>query len=320
MKEKFIKNMGYLIVLLDVVIYFILSYVNVDGLQDNLFSVFVNGILLFVGAIIATSSMTTQGLLNGGDTEKYKETVKAFIKENEKIAPKIKYLQAWLDQDYYRLLKIGRGPYLNSIGFEYNDVFTDKGKLKSDFKIKKPLPVTKYKIRHFLFSDEWKRYREQKRLLRVAKRYKVTRLKVMDVTTIDSTKDPNDFGDSEKKYISKKSGINILSRLIFSCLLPTIMWGYLGFNVQTFITQIINIALILISALWSMYCAYSFKVKTHRNNIIKKINKLEEFYNSNVEELKNDICKQESVPAKSNLVEEIHRECESKQENNLCSD
>lgn len=320
MKGKFMKNIGYLIVLIDIAIYFVLSYVRVDGLQDNLFAVFVNGILLFIGAFIANSAMTKQGLLNGGDAEKYKATVTAHIEQKKKILPKFKYLQAWLDQDYYKLLKIGRMIYVNSAGYEYSKVFDEQGKLEEGFRVEKPKKVGKHRLWHFLFGDEWKIYRERKKFIKKAKRYNITRLTVTDVTMLENDADPNNFGIGEAKYEVRRGGVKLLSQLVFSCLLPTISWFYIGLNKQTLITQIINIILILMTALWSMYSAYTFKVKTYRNTIIKKINKLEEFDNSDLKELKDDIRQKESLSTQGSLVEKVYGDSELKQENNLCGE
>ncbi len=141
MKEKLMKCMGFFIVLLDIAIYFIMSYVFVDSFQVNILAIAVNGSLLFVGAIVATTAMMKQGLLLGKDNEKYKETLEAHLREKEKILPKIYKLQAWLDNDYLELLKIGRSVYINSAGYSYNEVFTSDGKFNNDFRIKKPMKI-----------------------------------------------------------------------------------------------------------------------------------------------------------------------------------
>ncbi len=323
MKEKkFIKFLGYPIVLVDIAIYLVLSYVYVDGFQSNLLPNLVNGALLFIGAMVASNAMMTQGLLSGGDTQKYQETLGAHLKQKQKIYPKLNLLQPWLDFNYQELLKIGRSVYINSAGYEYKDVYTETGMFVSSFKVDKPkaLEITKkwqkpfkplLKIFRWICSDDWNLYREQKRYIRKAKHYRISRLTVSDLMNIDAGQDPNNFGITEKQYVVRKNGGYAISRLMFSCLLPCVAWGFIGFNMQTFLTQMVNIGLILMTALFSMFCAFSFKVKTHRNTIIKKINKMEEFDNSNfeikntVEEENDGVCPEKSVCAETDMVEEI---------------
>lgn len=291
MKEKLMKSMGFFIVLLDIAIYFIMSYVFVDSFQVNILAIAVNGSLLFVGAIVATTAMMKQGLLLGKDNEKYKETLEAHLREKEKILPKIYKLQAWLDNDYLELLKIGRSVYINSAGYSYNEVFTSDGKFNNDFKIKKPMKIGINRwysaitapfdrLIYWLFSDDWKLYREKKAFIHKAKSYKVTKLMVSDLLNVNASRDPNNFGITESQYTKKQSGMSIASRLLFSVLLQSISFGFYGFNIATFLTQLLNVVLILLSAFFAMFNAYSFMVKTHRETIIKKINKLEEFDNT----------------------------------------
>lgn len=326
MKEKLLKNMGWIIVILDVAIYFILSYVFVKGFQQNLLTVFVNGALLFVGAMVATVSMMKQGLLNGGENAKYKETLEAHLKQKQKIYPKLSTLQAWLDKDYEKLLKVGRSMYINSAGYDYEEVFFDSGKLNTNFKVDKPaaMQFTKHpklwaplkviaKFFRWMFGEDWKVYRAKKRFIRKAKHYKITRLTVSDLMNVDADKDPNNFGITEKQYSARETTSSAISRLIFSMFLPSIAFGFFGFNLETLIIQILNMVLILMTALFSMFSAYSFKVKTHRNTIIKKTNKIEEFDNSGFtletiekeKEIEHErICSEEPIHSETNMVEE----------------
>lgn len=343
MKEKLMKNMGYLIVLLDVAIYFILSYVYVDSFKVDILAIIVNGALFFVGSTTATIAMMKQGILTGRDSDKYKETLGAHITQKNKIYPKLNKLQIWLDYNYLELLKIGRSTYVNSAGYEYNEVFNENGKRVGDFRVEKPKPVkyTKwyqkvflpfYKLFRWMFSDDWKVYREKKRFIRQAKRYKITRLTVSDLININADKDPNNFGITEAQYQKRESGASAITKLVSAVLLQSIAFGFYGFNLETFLTQMLSVVLILLSAFFSMFNAYSFMVKTHRETIIKKINKLEEFDNveklvfetiekkKKEEEISDDTHTEISVCTKGDLVEEIHGHIDTGQENNLCGD
>lgn len=342
MKEKLMKNMGYLIVLLDIAIYFILSYVYVDSFKVDILAIIVNGALFFMGSTTATTAMMKQGILIGRDSEKYKETLTSHITQKQKVYSKLNKLQGWLDYNYLDLLKIGRSTYVNSAGYEYNEVFNENGKVVGDFKVEKPKPIkyTKwyqkvllpfYKLFRWLFSDDWKIYREKKRFIRKARRYKITRLTVSDLMNINADKDPNNFGITEAQYQKRESGASVITKLMSAVLLQSIAFGFYGFNLETFLTQMLSVVLILLSAFFSMFNAYSFMVKTHRETIIKKINKLEEFDNveklvfekieeKKKEEANNDKAHTEvSVCAQSDMVEEIHGQIDTGQENNLCS-
>lgn len=341
MKEKLMKNMGYLIVLVDIGIYFILSYVFVDNFQLNILSILVNGALLFVGALIATTAMMKQGILNGRDTERYKETLAAHLSQKKKIYPKLNNLQGWLDYNYLELLRIGRSVYVNSAGFDYVELFNEDGKLNNNFRLKKPeakkytkwyqkalLPF--YKLFRWMFSDDWHIYREKKRFIKKAKKYKITRLTVSDLMNINASSDPNDFGITENQYQKRQSGLAIATRLIFSIMLQSVSFGFYGFNITTFLVQMLSVVMIVLSALFSMFNSYSFMVKTHRETIIKKINKMEEFDNvdkriidqieRNKEECKNDLYTEKPVREEASMVEAIHGQINTGQANNLCGD
>lgn len=339
MKEKLMKNMGYLIVLLDIAIYFIMSYVFVDRFQVDILAIIVNGSLLFVGAITATIAMMKQGILIGRDSDKYKETLTAHLTQKKKIYPKLNKLQGWLDYNYLDLLKIGRSMYVNSAGYDYTEVFNADGKRNNAFKLPRPQAVkyTKwyqkallpfYKLFRWIFSDDWKVYREKKAYIKKARHYKITRLTVSDLMNINADKDPNNFGITEAQYQKRESGMSVASRLVFSVLLQSISFGFYGFNIQTFLTQLLSIVLILLSAFFSMFNSYSFMVKTHRETIIKKINKLEEFDNveksvfdeiaEKKEEQVNDTTHTEiPVCTESSVVEEIHGQSITGQEDDI---
>lgn len=352
MREKLMKNMGYLIVVLDIAIYFIMSYMFVEKLNVDILAVIVNGGLLFVGAIIANASMMRQGILSGHDNEKFKETLRAHIEQKQKVYLKLNYFQTWLDEDYLKLLEMGRTVYVNSAGYDYEEVFAENGKIKNDFKIAKPKPVvyTKWHKKSFawvlrlcrwLFSDEWKLYRQHKWLIRQAEHYRITRLTVTDLLNIDNTNDPNDFKINENKYMARQDAKALVSRLVFSILLQAVSFGFYGFNMITFLQQMLCVVLILLTSTFSMFSAYSFVVKTYRGSIIMKINKIEEFDKSadsdyierlkqkaitikqqELEEVKEEkydvgIHTEISEPAKSDLVEEIHRESEFGEEDNI---
>jgi len=328
MKEKLMRNMGYLIAILDVALYMLLSWVSIEGLRVNIIEIIVNGAMLFVGSIIANEALMKQGILNGRNSEEYKDTLKAHITEKNKIYPKLNNLQMWLDADYLKLLKMGRSVYTNSAGYDYEKVFMADGKINTDFFVEKPIKNGKWKLWEKLFSPEWKLYREKIKFIKKAKKYKITHLKVSDLLDVEADKDPNNFGETEKQYTSKRSSLNVVSKLVFSIMLQSVSLVFFGFNMQALLTQLLNIFFVLIFALFSMFSAYSFMVKTHRETVIKKINKMEEFDNTN-ESLIKELNKKEvqknaddtkvSICTKSNMVQEIHGQSTTGQENNICS-
>ena len=309
MKNFFTKNMGYFISILVVLFYFAFSYFGVEGWRIDVAQVVTEGVLLFMSSVIVNNALLKQGIQNGKNSKEYEETLTAHLKKKQKILPNIKYLQPWLDKDYYNLLKIGRSVYVNSAGYDYDKLFDEKGKVKNEFKLDKPTIKCKWYQKPFvyLFGAEMRVYREQRKYINKAKHYKVTRLKVSDVLSIDSHKDPNNFGSTVREYEKRQSGLNTLSKVFFSFFVPSISFIFYGFSIESLITQLIGIALSLISSLFSMFSAYVFMVRTHRNSIINIINKLEEFDNANLEELKEsvDVHTEESLPAESKLVEEI---------------
>lgn len=339
MKEKLMKNMGYFIVLVDIGIYFIMSYIYVDSFQTNILSIIVNGALLFIGSVIATTAMMKQGILVGRDSAKYKETLEAHIRQKQKIYPKLSKLQDWLDYNYLDLLKIGRSVYVNSAGFDYEELFNADGKLNNNFKLKKPEPkvykkwyqkalLPFFKLCRWLFSDDWHIYREKKKFIKKAKRYKVTRLTVSDLININANHDPNNFGITENQYQRRQSGLTVSTKLILSILLQSVAFGFYGFNIETLLAQLLSIVIIVLSAFFEMFNSYSFMVKTHRETIIKKINKMEEFDNvdksllekiyENKEEQKNANDTEIPVCTKGSVVQEIHGQNEPRQTNDLC--
>ncbi len=329
MKNFFTKNMGYFISILVVLFYFALSFFGVEGWRVDVAQVVTEGVLLFISSVIINNALLKQGIQNGKNSKEYDETLTAHLLMKQKVLPNIKYLQGWLDKDYYNLLHIGRSVYVNSAGYDYDKLFDKKGKVKIDFEITKPEIKCKwYKwIFVYLFGSEMRLYRERKRFINKAKRYKITRLKVTDVLNIDSNKDPNNFGSTVSDYEKRQSGFNTLTKIFFSFFMPSISFIFYGFSFESLISQLIGIALSLISSFFTMYSAYVFMVRTHRNSIINIINKLEEFNNTNLTELKKEleekedvsIHSEESLPAEGNMVQEACRNSEFGEKNNLPS-
>ena len=304
MKYIFQKSLGYIIALCVVFIYFVMSYLTVTDWQFNAAKTIVEGSLLFVCSIMVYNSLTQQGILNGRNDPKYIQTLTTHIEAKKRILPKLKYLQLWLNNDYTLLMKMNRIVFTDSAGIDYSDLFDDNGKVKYGFKIEKP----KFTLFSFLFSEDWKIYRQRCKFLRKAKRYKITKLTVSDVINIDNKEDPNYFGISESEYVNRQNVNNIASRLIFSYLLPSVIFVFNGFSYETLLIQVINVLMITMSGLVSMFGAYFFMVRTHRETIIRKINKIEEFNNADLKEIvKADegLCSEEPILAESNVVEEV---------------
>lgn len=326
MKHLFSKSMGYIIATLVVVFYFVLSYLVIESWELNSAKTIVEGSLLFISAVIVYSSLTKQGILNGRSNEKYIETTKTHITTKQKIFPKVQYLQDWLDKNYNQLMKIGRQTFVNSAGYDYEEVFTADGKLISTFRVEKPkamefkrkwwAPIKWFaKLGRFIWGEEWRVYRMRKAFINKAKHYKITRLTVSNVINIDAEEDPNNFGITEKQYLKRENSRNIIFRLIFSFLLPSVTFAFNGFNVETLFVQMVSILLIIISALFSMFGSYFFIVRTHRGTIIKIVNKLEEFDNADITEFKTQkekkderICSEKSICEQSNVVETIQQQ------------
>ena len=324
MKDFLQRNMGYVVSLLVVFLYFALSWLIIDGWTLNWGKAFMEGSLLYICSIIVNNSLMKQGIMNGKSNTKYQETVTAHLTIKKKVLPKIKYLQPWLNDDYYNLLEIGRSVYTNSAGYDYSTVFDSKGKMKK-FEIEKPNVNVKWYNWFFkrLFNSEYKQYIESRKYINKAKRYNIRRLKLSDTLSIDSNEDPNYFGMTESQYEKRQSGMAIVSKLFLSFLVPSISFTFYGFSWATLITQMIGILLLIISSLFSMYCAYVFIVKNHRQTIINIINKLEEFDNSDLTKYKekeqHNVCTEKSEPTEGSVVETIHGNGESGEENNLCS-
>ncbi len=332
MKERLLNNLGFVILVIVIFLYFILSYVGVDKLEIDLLKIVVDGGLLFIGSTIANSALLKQGLLSGKNNDKYKDTITAHIKQKQAIFPKLNKLQHWLDDDYASLLKIGRTVYVNSAGYDYEQVFSDGGKVVDGFKVVKP-DKKEYKgfkrlfawfLRFFrwLFGDDWKVYRERKRYIRKAKRYKITRLTVSNLTNIDDNADPNKFTSSEHAYVVKNTTLSTTMRVLLGVLFPSVTYVFYGFNLSAFLFNLMMVVIIVLTSLSAFYGAYMFIIGTARNGVIMKINKLEEFDNSvdigKVAEKTNNELKENdyelgvptkiSAPAQSDPLEEIHRE------------
>jgi len=337
MKHLFSKSMGYIVAAMVVGFYFTLSYLVIEGWELNSAKTILEGSLLFISAVIVYSSLTKQGILNGRSNEKYMETVKTHITTKQRVLTKVKYLQDWLDKDYRQLMKIGRETFVSSAGYDYEQVFTDDGKIITEFKVEKPKamefkrkwwPPIKWiaKLIRFIWGEDWKVYRMKKRFIKKAKHYRITRLTVSSVINIDAEADPNDFGITEKQYIKRENGKNVVMRLIFSFLLPSVSFAFNGFSRETLFIQMVNIMLILISASFSMFGAYFFIVRTHRGTIIKTVNKLEEFDHANIDEFRNKekinegICSKEPICGQSDMVEKIQQQAIAGEAENICGD
>lgn len=335
MKKFFMDSMGYIIALLVVAFYFFLSYFSIQDWKIDVQAI-TEGALLYACSIIMSNALLKQGIQNGRNSKTYQETLSAHLIKKQKIIPQIKYLQPWLDKDYYKLLKIGRSVFVNSAGFDYEELFDDSGKFISDFKIEKPKFKTEKSERikfrlikkffWFCFGTEMKVYRERRKFIKLAKKYDVTRLTISNVLNIEQNKDPNDFGETVSQYEKKKTGINAFTKVVFSVFIPPISFVFYGFSLESLIGQLIGVFFALISSLLAMFSAYVFMVRDHRNSIQMIINKLEEFENADLEEFKRGgkesvgLYTAEPVCSESRVVEEVHELVDVGSENDLRCD
>lgn len=313
MRDKIMKNMGLIITVPTLALYVLLSYVFIDSFQINILQIVVNGAILLVGAVIVNTALTHQGIILGGENANYQATQSAYLKEKDKVYPYLKDLQTFLDADYLLLLEKARTNYTYMAGYSYLEIFTEDGKYRNEFVV--PKPEKKGLFKHF--SEEWKNYRNKLKAITKARKYKITRLTTFMLLNAEENdaKDPNNYGITKASYIKKNSINSLVSRIVGAILLQSISFGFTGFSLQSFLVQLVNIFLILCSGAYSMYKAYYFVVDKHRQTILFKINKLEEFYNiavtgvlANTSEQKEEenVCTEISTNAESDMVEAVY--------------
>lgn len=316
MKDKIMKNMGLIITVPTLALYVLLSYVFIDSFQINILQIVVNGAILLVGAVIVNTALMHQGILLGGENKSYQATQAAYLQEKDKVYRYLKDLQLFLDVDYQEMLKKARTNFTYMAGYNYLEVFSEDGKYRNEFVVPKPKKKGIFKY----FSEEWKNYRNKKRAIAKARKYKLTRLTTFILLNAEENdgKDPNNYGITKANYLKKNSISSLVSRIVGAILLQSISFGFTGFSLQSFLVQLVNIFLILCSGAYSMYKAYYFVVDKHRQTILFKINKLEEFYNVAItDELENkaenlkeregeDVCAEIPTNAESGVVETVH--------------
>ena len=311
MKDKIMKNMGLIITVPTLALYVLLSYVFIDSFQINILQIVVNGAILLVGAVIVNTALMHQGIILGEENKNYQATQFAYLKEKDKVFPYLNTLQRYLDDEYEKMLKKARANYLFMAGYDYLDVFSEDGKYNANFVIEKPRVQGMFKI----FTEEWRSYKNKKRLVMKARKYKLTRLTTFQLLNSEENEsnDPNKFGITKAGYLKRNSVTNIVTRIVGAILLQSISFGFTGFNLKSLLVQLINIVLILCSGAYSMYKAYYFVIDKHRQTILLKMNKLEEFYNiaitERMERQENkegeDVCTEIPTDAKSDMVETV---------------
>lgn len=332
MRDRIMKNMGLLITVPTLALYVLLSYIFIESLQVNILQIVVNGAILFVGAVIVNTALTHQGILLGCENKSYQATQKSYLEEKDKIYPYLKDLQLFLDMDYQQTLKKARTNFTYMAGYNYLDVFTEDGKFKNEFVV--PKPQCKGCFKHL--QEEWKSYKNKVKAITKAKKFKLTRLTTFQLLNAEENdaKDPNNYGITKANYLKKNSISNFIVRIVGAVLLQSISFGFTGFNLQSLLVQLVNIFLILCSGAYSMYKAYYFVVDKHRQTILFKMNKLEEFYNvvinglleeiqaqADIENVKQkegkDVCTKISTNAESGVVETIYNGENSWQNNGV---
>jgi len=330
---------------------------NIEKSGATIIEIIGSGLIIFILGTLIAKLFSLQGMLTGDRNDGVVKTNNKHAEIVDEVDPHMNHLDGWCEYKSKKGLELVRKRILNEAGLSYTDCFNENETAKDiEFSAKefiKPKHVAiliaefkalkgenalvnhkelialerarckaeNRKIRHY----NKKQHQKKKAFLKAIKT-KITPL-TPDALIINRIKinDPYNFGMDRERYqkVSFRSGL--LSKAIFGLLfsyftLVPAMYGW-----ENLISAIVEVAIMLLMGAVSFIQAYYFVIDALRKRTVKQINHLQEFkrdieLNTYKKENEYELGLQTKIStlAKKPLVEEVHREHEPIEADNIC--
>lgn len=269
----FLNNLGFILVTLVVIIYLFYGLVKLDETGKSAGQIIIDSSIAWIVGFVISRMLEYQGFLIGEKTDTVKRTKELHGKRTEEISADIDVLDDWCNEQNELALKVGRTQLLSDCGLKYDKFFRKDGTI-----IDENLFIAKSDI-----NVVEERNKRKRKAIEKAINCKITPLSTNSLTTSYSTKkyDPYDFGLTKAEYTAKSTISSSIQKVVLGVafgyfgikLIEDFAWGYLIYTG-------IQVGVFLLLGAIVMLKAYFFVSEEQREAMIKKINNLEKFKNS----------------------------------------
>ena len=292
-KDFLVRFAGYIVVFLLSAVFILASVVTISKSGRTIAEIIAEGALGLMFGLAIDSLLGIQGINNGKRSKEFMETKKLHGETVDNISPRIHELDAWCEKKNAEALVLQRTKILAARGLRYIDYFDGEGQglgYASGY-----TPLSKEKLRTLGREErrqeklKYKRERAREKAYYKALRLRLTPLSAASLTG-DSARpdDPHYFGENEKGYEKRALFTDLFSK---ACMAG--IFGYycveqiMNFSPAALIWRCLQVGIYLAGGIFKMLSAQAFITGDYRGQIIRKIDYLQMFNNSKVEEKDN---------------------------------
>ena len=273
--KKFIfKNIGFALIFAVSALYIAKGLFTLDQSGLSVAEIVGNSALSMAVGFSINFIFRQSGILYAQDDREVIETNNLHEKIIDEITPYIDLLDGFCETENAEAKKSIRKKLLSETSLKYDDCFDADGYAKE---IKTSFIYTgkdKSEKREAL-----KKHRHDMKIYKKALYLKITPLAPSSLTTDGvNSEDPFDFGTTATQYQAKKSGWDVVTRLLFG-----VLFGYYTFrkldgaSLDSILWNALQIAIYMIFGVIQMLGAYIFVKTDDRYRTVKKIDKLQKF-------------------------------------------
>jgi len=269
----FLNNLGFILVTVVVVVYLFRGLILLDETGKNAQQILIDSAIAWVVGFTIGRMLELQGFLSGDKAENVKRTKELHAQTTISVSKDIEVLDKWCEEQTALALKVARTQILSDAGLKYHTYFTDDGEIIDEAL---EIPVSENKIKE-------ERNKAKRKAIHKAVACKITPLTTNSLTTSYQTKkhDPYNFGKTKAEYSRKSTIYAAIQKIILG-----VSFGYYGvkliedFSWGLLIYTGIQTAIFLVIGGIALLKAYIFVTEEQREAMIKKINNLEKFRNT----------------------------------------
>ncbi len=273
--KKFVfKNIGFALILAVSALYIVKGLFTLDESGLSVFEIIGNSALSMAVGFSMNFIFRQSGILYAQDDREVIETNNLHEKIIDEITPYIDLLDGFCETENAEAKKSLRKKLLSQTSLRYDDCFDENGHAKE---IKTSFIYTGKDKKEK--RDALKKHRHDMKIYKKALYLKMTLLTPSSLTTDGiNGNDPFDFGETATRYQAKKSGCDVVTRLLFG-----VLFGYYTFrkldgaSLDSILWNALQVAIYMIFGVIQMLGAYIFVKTDDRYRIVRKIDKLQKF-------------------------------------------
>ncbi|MBQ9743583.1 MAG: hypothetical protein IJW19_00480 [Clostridia bacterium] len=271
-KRFMFKNIGFFLVAVVSALYIVRGLYTLGESGKTVMQIIGDGAISASVGFIIGHLMRQTGIAYGNEDTEVIKSRSFHSRLLDTVAPYINELDDFCEKENRASYEAIRKRILSRAGVGYEECFYPDGSSR----------MTVIKIPKGIGKEEKRRLKQKKRAIRRAEGVKITPL-TPEALSVDGSKynDPYDFGRTQGQYLRRRSGADIMNKVLFG-----LLFGYYAIYLtentgkEAIIWASLQIGIYLIFGATQMMQAYMF-VKTECNaRTLRKTDELQRFLNT----------------------------------------